>query len=175
MFVAHAPAGYLCARGVFGARGDRAVVVGCVVGALVPDVDLLRFWWEHGQTHHHRYWTHLPAAWLAIAAVVLSLLRLAQRRRTRVAAAFFVGVASHLLLDTVCGDIAWLWPLSDRFFHLVTVAPTRSHWILSFVLHPVSLLEIALVAAAVVVRQRARRAGDRERRARASSSAALSA
>ncbi len=150
VFIAHAPAGYLVGRGF---AKDGSVVVGAVVGAVFPDVDMLRFWWDHGQVHHHRYWTHIPAVWLAITVVTLLVTRSETRR---VAAAFCAGVFSHLALDTVCGDIAWLWPLDDRFFHLITVRATAHHWIVTFVLHPAFLLEIAiaLVAAAVWWRSR---------------------
>lgn len=146
MFIAHAPAGWWISRLPCFSLHRRNATIAAVVGSLVPDLDMLRFWlWDHGQVHHHRYWTHLPACWLAITVVTLLLLR---GRHRVVAAAFFAGVFSHLVLDTVAGDIAWLWPVDPAFFHLITIAPTKGHWILSFVLHPSFLLELAIAASA---------------------------
>jgi inner membrane protein len=42
----------------------------------------------------------------------------------------------------------WLWPLSDHLYSLVTVQPTHSHWVLSFVAHWTFWLELGLIAVA---------------------------
>ena len=60
-------------------------------------------------------------------------------------------IAVHLLLDTLAGDIKWLWPLSDRFYSLIPIPARHGHWVLNFVLHPVFLLELLIWAGAAWV------------------------
>lgn len=149
VFIAHLPAAYLASR-AFPAEGPaslrRAMTVACLVGSVLPDVDLV-WWWlvDHKRVHHHDYWTHLPLFWAIAALCVLAF------ERHRVVLAFFVGVASHLVLDTFVGDIKWLLPFSDRYVHFVEV-PARhdgGHWAWSFVLHWTFLVELLITAAAV--------------------------
>jgi inner membrane protein len=142
VFLAHAPAGYLAAH-LFGRERARALTLACIAGALFPDVDMLWFHFvDDGRVHHHRYWTHVPLFWAALAPLLWWIAPVAWHRVGR---AFLVGVATHLLLDTIAGDIQWLQPFSDRFVHLVTV-PARpgAHWIVSFLLHWTFALEVVL-------------------------------
>ncbi len=117
-----------------------------MVGAVAPDLDMA-WWWlvDHGAVHHHRYVTHLPATWLAAALVAALALGGAHRR---LALSTCAGALLHLVLDGVAGDVAWLWPLSDRLFSLVTVPATGGHWVVSFVTHWTFTLEVAITAAA---------------------------
>jgi inner membrane protein len=136
VFLAHAPAGYLVSR-LFGAERARALTIACIIGALFPDVDMLWFYFvDDARVHHHRYWIHVPLFWALVSPLLAW---------HRVGRAFLVGIATHLLLDTIAGDIQWLQPFSDRFVHLVTV-PARpgAHWIVSFVLHWTFALEVVL-------------------------------
>lgn len=162
MFIAHLPAGLLLGGSRFFAA-DRRARWAAVIGALIPDLDMLRFVVDHGAVHHHRYFSHLPGWWLAVALVTSLLVRLPPLKPWRLPAfAFFLGVGSHLVLDSVVGDIAWLWPFSDRFFHLFSVANDGRHWIVTFVMHPSFLLELGMVFwAVVVVRVRNRSGGIR--------------
>lgn len=155
VFIAHAPLGFLLGR----ALGGRGAVAAAVVGGLVPDLDMVRFVVDGGAVHHHRYWTHLPACWAAIAAVTAVVVAATPLRRwARVFVAFFAGVLSHLVADTVAGDIAWLWPIDDAFVHVVAVAATGRGWIADFLLHPTFLVEVVVVVVAAVVFARDRRA-----------------
>lgn len=164
VFIAHAPAGFLVSR-LLGR--ERAVATACVVGSLFPDLDMLWWWFiDHGAVHHHRYWTHVPLFWLCLAAVLIP----ATRQRWIVA--FFVGVLTHLVLDTLVGDIAWLLPFSDRFVHLVEVpASPGAHWIASFVGHWTFAVEIALFAIGMIVAVRTLRGTCSRATSRNSSSA----
>lgn len=142
MFIAHLPAGWLATRALRDAGARRALMV----GAVAPDLDLV-WWWlvDHGAVHHHRYLTHLPAVWALAALVCIATLRHGPRRVTL---AFCLGVLLHIALDTVAGDVAWLWPASDRLFSLVTVPPTRGHWVWSFLTHWTFALELLVVVTA---------------------------
>jgi hypothetical protein len=61
MLIAHLPAGYLLAKA---SRGRMAL---CLAGSLLPDLDMLRFWWKGGPVHHHACFTHLPAFWAVLS------------------------------------------------------------------------------------------------------------
>ena len=99
MITAHLPAGYIVGRALPPAPG---VLAAAIVGALAPDLDFLRYYLlDNTQVHHHRYWTHIPAVWALIALAVLPAIAQLQPRLVWPAAAFFAGIFSHLLLDTV--------------------------------------------------------------------------
>ena len=147
MITAHLPAGYVTGR-AFARSGP--ILWAAVLGGLLPDLDLIWFYLIDDRAfHHHHYWVHIPAFWAALAAILLSLATARGSCWSRPALSFFASILVHLLLDTVAGDIKWLWPFSDRFIHLVTVPAVHSHWILNFILHPVFLAELAIWALAL--------------------------
>ena len=148
MLIAHLPSGYLLGRGL-GARGPA--MAAALAGAVAPDLDMLWFAFVDGSIHHHRFWPHIPAVWAVIAIIALPLIAAHRRDRLAAAAAFFAAVLMHLILDTPTGGIMWLWPFSDHLFTLATVPATRSHWVLSFMLHWTFLAEIAICAAALAL------------------------
>ncbi len=155
MITAHLPSGYILARTT--RRPEPLVVWACILGAVWPDFDLLFFYLVDDRAfHHHRYWVHAPGFWLMILAVVTPIaLRL--RSPLKQAAFWFMGGwFLHMCLDTVVGDIMWLWPYSDQMFRLATVQPTHSHFVLSFMAHWSFALEIMiwLIAAALMLARR---------------------
>lgn len=81
MFIAHLPAGYLCAK-LTSRRSEspyrRLIFWSIVIGSVLPDVDMFYFHLiDNRQTHHHLYWTHLPSFWLVgyLIISVISILR----------------------------------------------------------------------------------------------------
>ncbi|RUS60399.1 metal-dependent hydrolase [Pseudorhodobacter sp. E13] len=151
MILAHLPSGYLLGKGLARARPAAAwVLPATMLGAVLPDFDLFWFYLIDDRAfHHHRYWVHIPAFWAAVAAITLPLVAFLTPRALIAVLGFFAGLMLHLLLDTFAGDILLAWPWSDRFFHLITVPAAQSHWLLNFILHPVFLLELAIIAAAL--------------------------
>jgi inner membrane protein len=97
--------------------------------------------------HHHRYWVHIPAFWAMIAVFVLPLLRVLKPTWLLVGMSFFTALLLHIILDSVGGDIMWLWPWRSDMFSLLTIPARFDVWILNFILHPVFLLEICIWAA----------------------------
>ena len=97
--------------------------------------------------HHHRYWVHIPAFWAVIATLTWPVL--AWRGWGRIGAVFFAAILMHLLLDSIGGGILWGAPFDTTLYSLVTVPPTQSHWILSFLLHWTFALELVIWGAAV--------------------------
>ena len=145
MFIGHLPAGYLTSLGARIAGFPSLFCVALIVGSVLPDVDILWFYLVDSQsTHHHSYITHRPALWFAIGLAGIFF-----------ANAFLKGLGSggvlHLVLDTIAGHVAWLWPISDVGLTLVEVQPTHDHWILSFLAHWTFKVEIALTVVAIIV------------------------
>lgn len=145
MLTAHLPSGYVLGKSL--PWPGRWVMPVALLGAVLPDLDLLFFYFVDGQRiHHHRYWVHIPAFWALVAA--LSLPILAWRGWLRPGVVFFVAIAVHLLLDSVSGGILWAAPFDTRLYSLVTVPATQGHWILSFLLHWTFLFELLIWAIA---------------------------
>ncbi len=147
MLIAHLPAGYIVGRSV-GAR-HGAVMVAALAASVLPDFDMIWFWFiDHGAIHHHRYWVHVPGFWAAVALVVLPVVRLAAPALWWPAVAFFVSMLVHLVVDSIGGGIMWRWPLDRRLYSLVEVPAAHGHWIASFLLHWTFLLELGVIGVA---------------------------
>ena len=147
MITAHLPSGYITGRAL---APSGPMLWAAILGGILPDLDLIWFYLIDGLAfHHHHYWVHIPGFWAFVALVTLPALAILRRAWLPAALAFFAGLTVHLLLDSIAGDIKWLWPLSDQFLHLVDVPARQSHWILNFILHPVFLAELAIWATAL--------------------------
>jgi len=153
MFIAHLPAGYLLTRGIQHRMHEVKYLWIGLAASVLPDVDLLYFYLiDHRQTMHHEYWTHLPIFWLVLWAVLaIGNLSFKNHAVTTISLIFFSNIFLHLILDTFVGGIAWLYPLSSQSFSLVIVPATHMFWVLSFVTHWSFLVELAIVAAAIVM------------------------
>jgi inner membrane protein len=149
MIIAHLPSGYLLARGTGHRRG--MLLGAALLGAVLPDFDMLYFHFVDHSVHHHRFWPHIPAIWAVITLTVLPLVRWLRPSWFAPVVLLLAGVWLHLVLDTWAGDIMWLWPYSDRLFHVFGVPATQSNWVLSFVLHWTFLAEVAIILAAIFV------------------------
>lgn len=147
MIFAHLPSGYLLARG--GGYRHGAVMTAALIGAVLPDLDMLWFHFVDHSQHHHRFWPHIPAIWAVITLITLPVSRSLRPSWFAPLAMGLAGVWLHLILDTWAGDIMWLWPYSDQLFHLVSVPATQSSWVLSFILHWSFLAEVVIILAAI--------------------------
>lgn len=155
MFFAHLPAGYLVGRALLHrcpVAHPKWVLAAGMAGGVWPDIDLLYLYLlDPTPQHHHTYWTHLPIAWLGIA----SMAWIASRERSPAfrlpLAACLLGWASHLLLDSVTGDIWWLYPLIDQPYSLAHVEAIYQPWWMNFLLHWSMAIELAIIAFALGV------------------------
>ncbi len=146
MLTAHLPSGCILARTV--RRPEPYLLPAALIGSVLPDFDMLWFLIvDHGATHHHRYWPHIPLIWAGVAAI--TLLALWQNRYAFTAVVAFAAMFLHLAFDTIAGGTLWTNPWGDSFYSLVTIPATDDSWILSFVLHWTVLLEVAVWLAAV--------------------------
>ncbi len=158
MIIGHLPSGYILGRVL--RVGTPALMFACVLGAIFPDFDLLFFYLVDDRAfHHHKYWVHAPGFWLIICAVVIPVLWFAARSWLSLFGAFVLGNFLHVLLDSIAGGIMWAWPYSNDLISLVTVQPTHSHFILSFIAHWTFWLEITLWIFAVTLFFKGRRNG----------------
>lgn len=165
MFLAHLPAGYaasvlLYRRLARPGQHERAFVIAGSLGGLAPDVDMFWFYLvDHRQHHHHSYVTHWPVVWGAVLLLAFLWWRW-QRKSNAAAVALIVGLNGfiHLILDTIVGDIWWLMPFVNEPFAFFTVVRQVEPWWLNFLLHWSALLEVLVIAFAVRLWLRRRRA-----------------
>ncbi|HMS94331.1 MAG TPA: metal-dependent hydrolase [Tabrizicola sp.] len=146
MLTAHLPSGYVLARLL--PKGIPYLMPAALIGSVFPDLDMIWFHLIDDRAfHHHRYSVHIPAFWLAVAAIGLPLA--ARLGYFRTALVFFAAILMHLILDTISGGILWGAPFSDHLFALVTVPADYSHWVISFILHWTFLSELVVWALAL--------------------------
>ena len=154
MFIAHLPAGYLTAATAqrFG-LWSRGLMLSCLAGAHIPDIDLAYgYLVDDGRLHHHLYWTHYPIFWLVLLLLSTLAWWRARRKSWAIALFFFCGSAFiHLLLDAIAGDIPLLAPWSMRLYSCVEVGTRFEPWWLNFLMHWTFVLELALCAAAAAI------------------------
>ena len=152
MITAHLPAGYITGR-AFARSGP--ILWAALLGGIFPDLDLIWFYFiDNRALHHHHYWVHVPAFWATLAGVSLPIIACRVRRFLPAVLGFFAAIALHLVLDTLAGDIKWLWPWSDDMVSLISVPASHPHWILNFILHPVFVAELAIWAVALFLWRR---------------------
>lgn len=157
MIIGHLPAGYILAKlshRYFATRigNYRAFMSWGIFGAMAPDLDMLYFHLiDHGQTHHHKYFSHFPIIWFALIVISVYLFTWKTKRSTIACCSLVFSVSgfAHLILDSIVGDIWWLAPYVDQPFALATV-PARWHpWWLNFIFHWSFTLELAVVGWAI--------------------------
>ena len=158
MFVAHLPAGYLVSRCLI-RSGQKThlkwTLAAGMLGAIFPDIDLLYLYLLDATPQpHHTYWTHLPIACLGIGLLTWIAARHRSAAFRQTLAAFLLGWLSHLLLDSITGDIWWLYPLIDQPYSLAHVHALHQPWWMNFMLHWSMALEVAIIAFAIWVEQK---------------------
>lgn len=162
MIVAHLPAGYLLSSLLLRQLAPawinpKAWLAAGMLGAIAPDIDMLWFHLvDHGQRHHHTYFTHFPLVWtglLLASAIWLAFCRARQRASMHAGLAFIFSLNGflHMALDTVVGDMWWLTPFVDKSFSFFSVPALYRPWWLNFIFHWSFVLELVIVVAAVLV------------------------
>src|SRR4051812_31178025 len=95
MIIAHLPAGYVVSKLSY--RRFRSCMVSwkmfclaAILGAMVPDLDMLYFHLaDQRRHHHHTYFTHYPVTWLALLAISTIWLWSARQKRAASLATIF--------------------------------------------------------------------------------------
>ncbi len=152
MFIGHLPSTYLAFKLAAPRSLSNAAFKAGMLGAVLPDIDMLWFYVvDNRGHHHHEYFTHRPAVWLGLLILCALLMWSTRTRHAPAGIALCAGALTHMVFDSIAGSIGWLWPLSDAAFPLVIVQPTHSHWILSFLAHWTFKVEIAVMVVAAIV------------------------
>ena len=147
-------------------RGVTLALALFALGAgLVSDADILpatlRVGWDplgRVASEHRASFLHTPLFAVAAGLVTLAL---PFRNRWLWATVAFAAVMTHLLLDSLSigSGVMWLHPWSDTFYGINLAnnyygADWGDQWLRRYLLHPLFLIEVALVATAVVVARR---------------------
>lgn len=170
MLIGHAPAGYLLSRRL---SDNKYVILLGLLGSVLPDIDMLYFYWFDGQKHHHHeYWSHIPYYWFLILLVVSPALCFMKRTIAYAFIVMFINIFLHLLLDTMwSGGIQWFYPFSDNMISFMEVSTRWSAkqiyygvegWIWNFVIHPSFLVELLLFTTACTFYIRTRHEANNE-------------
>jgi membrane-bound metal-dependent hydrolase YbcI (DUF457 family) len=169
------PSGHIAGGALLGglhsarsARHPAVVIAGGVTAGCLPDLDLLipsvldRLGIQHrlDSGRHHSWVTHTPLFWGLATAGIRRLARRAPAPRWRPEAAqmLTIGVALHLLQDSLANTVALLWPLRRREYglgldHLAGVTD-HVEYARRYPSSPAGKLEAALMLAALVVCER---------------------
>ncbi len=114
---------------------QSTIIAGAVLGSLFPDIDHRQSWIGHklpvaagiiSAVFKHRGAVHTPVC-IVIVSLILSLLNWGWLHDLNYLATYFIqgfipGMISHLILDTLnVQGIMWLWPLSEKRFHLLSI------------------------------------------------------
>ncbi len=151
MFIGHLPGAYILTT-IVPRELPKGVFTAFLVGSVIPDVDMAWFHLVDSSVHHHHLITHRPALWGVLACVGFAL-------RWPWIAALAVGALVHCVLDTIAGDIMWLWPFSDRGFQAVVVPATHDHYIKSFLAHWTFKVELLICVVAALLWWKRKRPG----------------
>ncbi len=152
MIFGHLPGAYLAFKAAAPRALSTSIFAAGMVGALFPDIDLFWFYFvDFRAHHHHEYLPHRPAVWLGLMIVFFVLTRRSGNRLAPIGMSFCAGALVHLVLDSIAGQIFWLWPLSDSAVTLVTVPATHSHFLLSFMAHWTFKVEIFVTTLGAIV------------------------
>ncbi len=156
MLTAHLPSGFLVGNLATANRGSKQIMAASLIGAMIPDLDMLYFHFvDFGRTHHHQFISHWPLAWLALGLSVIFATHVTgcSTQRT-IAIAFFSAVILHFCLDSIAAPVFWLMPFSKGQIELVQIPANYGHWIISYLLHWTFALELSIWLAALIVYKR---------------------
>ena len=154
MLIAHTPTGMLMAAVLIKLKPQavswqRWYLMGAVMGML-PDLDMLWFYFvDHRQYHHHVYVPHWPIVWLSISVLTLVWYGIKQSKAAACAVLLGLTGISHMVLDSVVGDIGWLKPWHDGLYAMFEVSNRYSPWQLNFIIHWSFAMELDLLLLAV--------------------------
>lgn len=158
MFIGHLPAGYIISKTLkkffknsLQKFNEQVALILGLIASVFPDVDVFYFYLIDNRQHsHHSYWTHRPIYWFFITILTLLLLFLSKKKQyIPLATIFFINIFGHLFLDTIVGEIEWLYPFSQKSYAFFKVPNVYNFWIFNFIFHWSFSLEILVITYAV--------------------------
>lgn len=156
MLIAHVPMGYIIAKKR--KAETKSLMSASILFSVLPDFDLLYYYiFDDRSRSHHLYFPHLPIAMFGSFLVLLPFVQFSPIKKLRpYVSLFYINWVVHLILDTVTGGIAWLYPLKSTLIKLIQIPAHMSHWILSFIFHYSFLIEIGIVFYAFLLWKKSR-------------------
>ena len=156
MLIAHMASGYVVAKAF--KQEKKPIIISSMIFSVLPDLGLLYFYLFDSSIIHRHFFPHLPVVMVSTLLITLPLYPLKFFEKLRIYyLLFFTNWFVHLVLDTFTERIFWLYPLSNHGFQLIEVPAVYSHWIVSFILHWSFVVELAIVALALILFFRARK------------------
>ena len=97
----------------------------------------------------HVYVPHWPIVWLSISVLALVWYWIEQSKAAVCAVLLGLTGISHMVLDSVVGDIGWLKPWHDGLYAIFEVSNRYSPWQLNFIIHWSFAMELLLLALSI--------------------------
>lgn len=157
MILGHMPAGFIVSwlylrrhRG----RTDYISLLGIgMFASVAPDLDLFYHHFVDDRQHgHHSYWTHIPIYWVGIYVLLLFPLRRWGTQPICIGLnCVFLGLMSHMILDSITSGIKWLYPFDNQYIGMWRwwLVPARyDWWVLNYILHWTFIFETILMSSA---------------------------
>ena len=122
---------------------------GCGDGHVARLGHAVFYFVDHRQYHYHVYVPHWPIVWLSISVLALVWYGIKQSKAAACAVLLGLTGISHMVLDSVVGDIGWLKPWHDGLYAMFEVSNRYSPWQLNFIIHWSFAMELGLLLLAV--------------------------
>ena len=124
MTFAHLPAGYILTKKIQSRYGSSRYLWLGLLASILPDAGIVYLFLNNVTNYrnvHHDYWTHYPLYWMIIGLTLFTLTCFKNNRNDIIAVTIFISnIFLHLFLDTVTGEIKWLYPLSGDGYSFFT-------------------------------------------------------
>ena len=128
MIIAHLPGGYIIGRLLekieSSAIRQKRIMQVALIGSVLPDLDMLYFYWVNRTSDHHLFVSHIPAYYCALLPlVILGRVFSSFRYVGNLALTLWVSLMLHAVLDTVVSGILWTFPfveaVEENLIHIV--------------------------------------------------------
>ena len=124
---------------------QRWYLTGCGDGHVARLGHAVIYLVDHRQYHHHVYVPHWPIVWLSISVLALVWYWIEQSKAAVCAVLLGLTGISHMVLDSVVGDIGWLKPWHNGLYAMFEVSNRYSPWQLNFIIHWSFAMELVLL------------------------------
>ncbi len=106
------------------AEQKKKIMQVALIGSILPDLDMLYWFWVNGAVDHHLFYTHIPAFYCILVPIfVLCKLSKSSRFIGNLILTLWIALMSHAVLDTVVSGILWTFPFTGideaNLIHLV--------------------------------------------------------
>ena len=140
MLFAHGPLGALLSdrsirmwwKGKITPRQKWILLLLGFIGGIFPDVDLLYYYLVDASTPHREFITHSFFIYVAVFVVLYFVAAVFVKKPVFKMAVmiFFIGVVSHLAVDSILAEVSWFFPFSRRLYGLSNFSALRP-WLFS--------------------------------------------